>query len=869
MAEAVRSAGTLIGAILESAGYHYQSYLLDALKSPLENEVGGLIYLLGIAVAVLFTATQGGFKMGSWLLIGPPLFFAVIQIREPIPNARWEFGMQPRNQEEVDKGVNQVLPEESEANVSKLFSRYVQLISAVTKEIVSKISVGRSNADLWFIMKGEIFSLMHTARVDDIGFQQMLHHALNIQCGEVVKLAKKANSAVDRTIGLGPMSDAVDQAKQYDTATKQAAEAEFNKLYKTKSINLSPDEARYVATKELGAGATEAQINARAETLNNQAFSCFNVWQFVIQGLNDKGKRVLEDLNNLAKDNAIKPEVVQNLMLQIEGVPRTDPTVYDADKAPSISSGDTELISRIIAKYYLRNEDGNPDMNSWITYFANRQEGTNIKLRMQRLNAWTEQRRVHMKEWSEKERIIHAAASLPYYQGLALYFLGLSFPFFALLLLIPGKFGGFMLWFTIWLWVKSWDIGLAVVMLLSDMLFAILAVEHQGGKVRELDNELGLAMSALQEMDPTFQLATFYTIISACVLAIPAVTAQLVLGSMSAGALLISKGTQKYSDHFNDAMYTHATGAAQWSGRSDMSAAVEESTKTYMDNFRKGRTLAQGLSQSPMGQMATIGSNTKPEARPPAGGPYDVPRFGAPTYASPRIGDDAGRAAAMSLAFEAGNKDSLANIQKERFLNVEDDGLADGVFKTLTASRHQSKQQSDNITATEDKLRLLTANVAAWQSVQRQKMALINREMLICGGLPLPYTVTMAPNEPSASDLEVAIRDVENKASMNMAKIKSTQDVTEGLLSAAEKITGKKFLNFEKMQQGTTPQQRSSIWKEFMTRTAISGGFAASQAYNFNSRQQVLDQTTQHFDELRQAQDQWSNGNSSDQTPTP
>jgi len=40
------------------------------------------------------TATQGKYKMGVWLLIGPSLFFATILPRAEIGNASWRFGRQ-------------------------------------------------------------------------------------------------------------------------------------------------------------------------------------------------------------------------------------------------------------------------------------------------------------------------------------------------------------------------------------------------------------------------------------------------------------------------------------------------------------------------------------------------------------------------------------------------------------------------------------------------------------------------------------------------------------------------------------------------------------------------------------------------------
>ena len=68
------SAGTMVGAVLETVGYHYQSYLLDQMTDVFTGSLGGFIYLVGVAVTIFAVAIRGGYRFGPWLLIGPPLF---------------------------------------------------------------------------------------------------------------------------------------------------------------------------------------------------------------------------------------------------------------------------------------------------------------------------------------------------------------------------------------------------------------------------------------------------------------------------------------------------------------------------------------------------------------------------------------------------------------------------------------------------------------------------------------------------------------------------------------------------------------------------------------------------------------------------
>ncbi len=103
----VRSAGTVIGAVLESVGYHYQAHVLDVLGSPLVNEIGGFVYLVAVVLVIGAMVADGGFRGGVWLLIGPPLFLATITVRSEIPNAVWQYGEENRDQKQVQPSQDQ------------------------------------------------------------------------------------------------------------------------------------------------------------------------------------------------------------------------------------------------------------------------------------------------------------------------------------------------------------------------------------------------------------------------------------------------------------------------------------------------------------------------------------------------------------------------------------------------------------------------------------------------------------------------------------------------------------------------------------------------------------------------------------------
>ena len=551
---ATQTSGTLIGSVLESVGYHYQGVILDALAQPFQNELGGLLYLVGITVAVFHAAIQGQFKFAPWLLIGPPIFFAVVLTREPINNTRWEFGGDGRNQAAVAHQVNQLMASQGaaaggQARVSKLFSRYTQLIAKSSGEIVRVINDGRLKTDLWFVMKAELFARIHGKTPDRPATLRLIYHALGQQCGRAMELAYRMSDPLRPQIGNGT---APVDAVQADARNR------FDEMIRQRNVALDPVVLRWLAERQLGPGPhAEDVIDRRfAELRLTNQYSCLDVWDMVRQALIEEAQTQFERLAQDAHINGISRDQFIDFLNQSHGGAGGR---LGAGQNPQAVSASVQRLIRIMAKYLLRNAVQESGRGAFIEQLAEKHETTNVQVEAESRNSTVERARLGAREWAEKARLAAALTNVPYYQGLALYFLGVTFPFFALLLLIPGKHAGFILWFLLWLWIKTWDIALAMIMLLDDVLFSMMAIGRQRGRPEQpIPEAFDAAIRALREVDPSFQLATYYSLISIAVISIPVITAQFVLGSLKGGAGLISQGVNRFSGTFVDgAMARH------------------------------------------------------------------------------------------------------------------------------------------------------------------------------------------------------------------------------------------------------------------------------------------------------------------------
>jgi len=555
MATPVGSSGTLIGTALEAVGFQYQSYLLDVLAVPFTSSIGTFIYLTAAIMALVSFATSGGYKMGLWLLLGPGLFFASVYTRTETTGPQWNFGGNERPADAVAAQVASIqgvdIGFNEPARVSSLFATYDDMISRSTREFVRVINAGRENADFKFIVRAELLAGMRNKTVDDPGLKDLIHHAFILDCREALEAGRQAQNPAN--------SEPIRKNYQIEYDTKAALRNKsFSKPTLTYLAQLkvaypqawnAPLTTGGKSVEDLLAEA-EAPIQvpnwdqqlqkAQAEIESqNGTFSCDDIWNFVFAALHRQSKEVVESTLETAVNNNIpRDEIIREFssVLGIENIAVQDGTTT------------TTILYKTIAQYMLRNEVETGSMSAFVSNFVGKDELESVMMAPEPDVSATERARVSNKEWQEKTRLMMAAAQLPYYQGIVLYVLAALYPFFALLLLIPGKHAGFLLWFILWLWAKSWDIGYAVVMLLDDVLFSLMSDSPKLGTITELDKDMGTAFNALREMDPTFQLSTYYSIMATAVGSIPMISSYLILGSLKGGAGLISAGMNSYSD---------------------------------------------------------------------------------------------------------------------------------------------------------------------------------------------------------------------------------------------------------------------------------------------------------------------------------
>lgn len=866
MAEETRLAGTLVGAVLESTGYHYQQAILEAFQAPFENEIGGLIYLIAIVMAIIFTATQGGFRMSAWLLIGPPLFFSVIQVTDQIPNARWEFGNQARDQRQKESAINRATGEaEQTATVSKVFAKYVRMVSSANQAIVNRLTENRENTDKWFMIKAQLFANLHTAQIQDAGLLELFHKSIVIDCAEAIYWAEMYNDPLFRPdTPNDPAAAAVAGATEGARSHFQPSKADAEKGYKEaikKKVGLRGPAVQYLESRIQGLKLSDEAVDTTSPDgvkTREVPVSCGQLWYYVMQVIYIDSEQYREQLLRNSENNGIPREVLTNVLLQVSGVAKEGSAlVFSAQNdGQGVTPQDAEILRNIIALYFLRNEANNPDRGAWIRFMAGRHEARTIGTQLRNQNGITERSRVSVLEWANKERLIHTAASLPYYQGLILYFLGALFPFFALLLLVPGKHGGFMLWFLLWMWAKSWDIFFAFVMLLDDTLFGLFAVQKQEiSSLRllppEVGEEIGLAFASIRQLDPSFQLSTYYSLIAVTMVAVPMASAQMFLGAMAGGASLIERGSKMFSDAFADSAHHFSIRDAQFNLQNDASALLKTEAQ--------GRSRLAGLqSQVAAARSQALSSGAMTEKQIAQLGVSNQEYSSQTTPYTPEVGPGQ-RDAANKAAGAGGFNDGLSSGSSVRPFGGPNEKNSERMFrawslmndvKTRPDGKYDyrgaiiDKAQADAITAVGNAELAYESQRLEWLSM-REEIRGFHAKAAPLGILPLPPSGFYG--EPSQQELNIAYTKFQEEFNYEIAKLETSEQVSKKLIEAAQTI--RKNIKDLKDVSNMTPAEKKELATKVRTIDfAVSALQIAPTAYNSGT---TIERVKKHVDDAQ------------------
>lgn len=508
-------AGQMVAAALETAGLYRQGQILVDFHEFIVA-FGAMMYTFYAIGALLSVALFGGYKKGLYLFMSPAIFYFCLNTQTTVTKTVHQFGDRTVA-EEVRTDAEREIPKQAgdpdriqgaTTKVATLFYIYDRMISSVVQQLVSYLVDTRHNEDLIRVAREDVLRRVLRQRGTDQHFTRLLGMTLLGPCAKQAELIKQLGTS--RLLNATPGS-----AEELEVQIKTA------ELDKLKDLRLQIDQP---LRDYLGKLDTAITVPATTISDSGEPLTCDQIWTYTRKGCLEAADRILQPTDEErakypAMTAAMWDEVYQTVKQKL---------APEADTGTVGVTGVTKA-AEILAAFYLRNS-----ISSTAHGQMTETMGSRVPFEPYRFNRANGNYMAAEAE-GEKMKIAYFASALPYIQGILLYILTMSFPFFCLFLLVPGRVGSFFTWASLWLWVKSWDIGFAFVFFLRGVFWELMphaADLRYAGRFTTVNwDDPNTVMNAAYISDPTAHFALYYNLVGMMTLAIPVVTAQLCMGA--------------------------------------------------------------------------------------------------------------------------------------------------------------------------------------------------------------------------------------------------------------------------------------------------------------------------------------------------
>jgi hypothetical protein len=569
------SAGTVVAAVLENAGYYSQQQILEFFE-PLWSGWGVLLFvasaILGLSRFVL-TGQLAGVRL---LLVGPFVFLFIVGTTTEIPLVRQKLGdKSPRPVENVHLTKINAVPEANTVRISLLFSIFTRVTSSVVSTFQGFILENAEDEEFLFTNRTKALQSLMTMDPASPEFFGMLDGPLLDQCATYLSAIINLSSndySTEYTRRLEELAAAGDATA---TRTKQFLERQWEYW---ESVRLQGEE-RLIRPNNSMRSFIARQTNIFANGGPGINYAA----QFGIKHRQDPARFVEEELPDLAISCTAATQIVADAAVdQADWLERF---VLDSVQ-DSQMNGEADKRARLCEAISLKI---NANHNRWeecelgptvslfvlkrlfshgsltqalersisrtTLFIANNANGCDPSEKDDSSERYCRGVQVDQPnaafqeigdEHAERAKgIIQSVMSLgydlPYFQGLLLYIIATFFPFAAVFVLVPGRVGAFLTLPLLWLWVKSWDVGFAFVMLLDKILYNLVPPLEINANGRPAIGDLPDLLRQAAGHDLNGDILAHYHFIGFCLSSVPAIMGMLVTRAASSMSVFMNE----------------------------------------------------------------------------------------------------------------------------------------------------------------------------------------------------------------------------------------------------------------------------------------------------------------------------------------
>lgn len=506
----VGAVGHLISALMQTAGLFAQGAIIEYLSALIES-MGALMYTFAIISALVSIAILGSYRQAMYLIIGPALFYFCLKTTVPAAGTQFRFGGYTQTDSVYDQraflqylrkidGVEEPL---GYPQVSVVFVVFDQLVTQVVQNVASLFMSEEFQGDLQTVARERIYSNINTWQADNPGFIKLLSRGMVTECAEAGNLGRELASSTYEDPAMA------------DTKTAKIALRDNLQQRKTVILYNDSDIVSYVENTFMSDASSGSGVVSRPPVDISVPVSCQEVWDLVYECARKEAERFEAGVQNRSVNDDPKYRKID--------WPTVWKQVESSITNPSNSQDATALLAAILIQNTAKYTQHGGIIDSFYEhgqFNQARYDGSYHYL------AKAVAKGLEMK-------LIYFLSAIPYVQGLFLYLLAMLFPFFCLFLLLPGKINSFFSWMSLWIWVKSWDVGFAFVETVRSLLQQWMAKDlvRSASAIDWTDPQSNTVEQLMSAYDPSATQVAYLSIITMMTVSVPILTAHVCAGA--------------------------------------------------------------------------------------------------------------------------------------------------------------------------------------------------------------------------------------------------------------------------------------------------------------------------------------------------
>jgi len=562
MFEDTTSAGTVVAAILEGAGFYTHAAILDTF-SDFFDAGGELLFIASCCLGLLLTVLYGGYRPALALIIGPSLFYFLVGYRVAIDAPIKQLG--GGDPVEVSQGLNLSLnqPEDKKlepARISWFLAITAKLSSAVTKTVTDLILEKEQEEELLFLTQEGALTAIIGAEPSRSELQSMLSFTILNDCAPLLSSIYQLSSAEYSSEHDARLSELASPPISDRNATISLAQLDSRRLYwdqlfvqwskvkvkpsqpmkdfikRETSIFVNTGEGRNYAQK-YGKVSPNDPAKFISDELTHLSLTCGQAMDVFGDAALVQGDWVARFVSSGTLEQSLRdtPEnrdlLCKTISEKMFGVPsEVEPcqlgsiamlyVIRNLFSSTALNQASQSIINRSnTTDTSLSDRCRNPDHEADLDELCATIDITSPSPISKAINDGNA-----ISAENLKESIVSYALNIPYYQGLLIYFLATVFPFWAMLVIVPGRGGTFLYLPLAWCWIKSWDIGFALVYILDRLLWNLLPTPRLLESGYTHYGDLPTLLRGLAGVDLGGDIHAHYYFVGMCMLAVPVIS---------------------------------------------------------------------------------------------------------------------------------------------------------------------------------------------------------------------------------------------------------------------------------------------------------------------------------------------------------